>query len=137
MKIGSSVLEIPSIKDGKNLGIHIIIEFFNCDASSMNNIDDVTNIFVLAAESGNCNIVSKHNHLFDPHGISGVLILSESHISWHLWQEHAYAAIDLFYCSDEVDANEIIEKLSNYFKPVIKNIQLIPRGKNIYKDLFY
>ena len=53
-----------------------------------------------AAERARLTVVSSEFHQFSPHGVTGVLLLAESHVSIHTWPEHAYAAVDVFACND-------------------------------------
>ena len=56
-----------------------------------------------AAELAGATIVSSNFHHFSPHGVSGVVIIAESHLTIHTWPEYGYAAVDLFTCGDTVD----------------------------------
>jgi S-adenosylmethionine decarboxylase len=53
-----------------------------------------------AAKQANVNIVSEEFHAFTPWGVSGVIIIQESHLTIHTWPEYQYAAVDFFTCGD-------------------------------------
>lgn len=101
----------------KSLGVHIILEFFGCDPNSLTRRDYVEKIMMEAAQKANTHTIGTFFHQFKPHGVSGVIVIEESHISIHTWPEYGFAAIDFFYCSDHVDAEKAIEILTEGFKP--------------------
>jgi S-adenosylmethionine decarboxylase len=81
----------------------------------LNDLDFLKRCLHDAAEQIGATVVNECFYEFSPHGISGVLIISESHICIHTWPEHAYAAIDIFTCGDSVKperaVNPLVEKL--------------------------
>ena len=105
------------------LANHQIVEFNDCEESKIDNSDFVRKIFLEAAELGSATVVSECFHEFSPYGITGVLVIAESHISIHTWPEHKYAAVDIFSCGNKVDYNKIIDYLKNKLK--CKNCSLI------------
>ena len=107
------------------LANHQIVEFNGCEEARINNSDFVREIFLEAAKLGNATIVNECFHEFSPYGITGVLVIAESHISIHTWPEHKYAAVDIFSCGNKVDCNKIIDYLKDKLK--CKNC----RSKNI------
>jgi S-adenosylmethionine decarboxylase len=84
------------------LGTHILIELYDCDRDLLNDPEKIECIMKEAAVKSGATIVSSHTNLFNPHGVSGVVIIAESHITIHTWPEHAYAAVDVFTCGDKV-----------------------------------
>jgi len=101
----------------KSLGVHIILEFFGCDPNVIGRRDYVEKIMAEAAQKANTHTIGTFFHQFKPHGVSGVIVIEESHISIHTWPEYGFAAIDFFYCSDHVDADKALEVLKEGFKP--------------------
>ena len=57
-----------------------------------------------AAVKSGATIVTETFHHFSPHGVSGAVIIAESHLAIHTWPEYGYAAVDLFTCGDSVSA---------------------------------
>lgn len=85
------------------LGVHYILEFCGCENEHLlRNVDGVDKVMVQAAREGRASVVSHHFHQFEPWGVSGVVVLEESHITIHTWPENQYAAIDVFFC-DQVN----------------------------------
>lgn len=100
-----------------NLGRHVLAEFYNCNSNVLNNVELIEKVMTEAANECGATVVEKKFHMFSPFGVSGVVIISESHLAIHTWPEHGYAAVDLFTCGDTCDplvAYEYLkEKLSS------------------------
>ena len=77
-----------------NLGQHVLAEFFECDPNILNSISSVEKHMIDAALECGATIVQKCFHMFNPYGVSGVVIISESHLAIHTWPELGYAAVD-------------------------------------------
>ncbi len=114
----------------KYLANHQIIEFNNCEETKINDSDFVRKVFLEAAKLGNATIVNECFHEFSPYGITGVLVIAESHISIHTWPEHKYAAVDIFSCGNKVDFNIIISYLENKLKCKNSSSISINRGNH-------
>ena len=96
------------------LGRHLLLELFDCDADAINNLETVKGALVEAAKRAQATIVDVVFHEFNPFGISGVVVIAESHLSIHTWPEYRYAAVDIFSCGDvlqpQVAANYLVEQ---------------------------
>lgn len=111
----------------RKLGTQVILDFYGCKK----NTEDVLTtreVFLEAAKLANCNIISDCFHGFEPHGVSGVVIISESNFCVHSWPEHQYVAIDLFFCGDNVKIDCAIEYLEQFYEPNNTRVQTIIRG---------
>ena len=82
------------------LGAHYLAEFYICNRSKINNIAFLEKIMIEATELSGASIIKHFFHKFKPQGISGVVVIAESHFAIHTWPEHGYAAVDLFSCAD-------------------------------------
>jgi S-adenosylmethionine decarboxylase len=96
------------------LGRHLLLELFECDSDAINNLESVKAALVEAAKRAQATIVDVVFHEFNPFGISGVVVIAESHLSIHTWPEYRYAAVDIFSCGEvlqpEVAANYLVEQ---------------------------
>ena len=96
------------------LGRHLLLELFDCDLDAITNLESVKGTLVEAAKRAQATIVDVVFHEFNPFGISGVVVIAESHLSIHTWPEHRYAAVDIFSCGDilqpEVAATYLVEQ---------------------------
>lgn len=96
-----------------HLGTHILVELYGCDRELLNDPAKVEQIMNDAAVKSGATIFSSHSNLFNPHGVSAVVIIAESHITIHTWPEHGYAAVDVFTCGESVSpwvVKDIMEK---------------------------
>ena len=87
----------------KALGTHIIVELSDCNADILSDVDQVTQILVTAAQRANAEVLQTAFHRFTPQGVSGVVVIAESHLSIHTWPELGYAAMDIYTCGDHTD----------------------------------
>ena len=98
-----------------NLGRHLLAEFYDCNPNILNNVQIIETVMTEAAVTCGATVVEKRFHHFSPYGVSGVVIISESHLAIHTWPEFGYAAVDLFTCGDSCDPKAaydyLLEKL--------------------------
>ena len=87
----------------KALGRQIVVEYYGCNPVMLNNVAKIKQAMRDAAELSGATIVQEAFHLFNPHGVSGVVVIAESHLTIHTWPEYGYAAVDLFTCGDDVN----------------------------------
>lgn len=85
------------------LGRHVLAEVFGCDPEKLNNLQIIEKIMVKAALAAGADVREVAFHKFSPQGISGVVVISESHLAIHTWPEYGYAALDVFTCGEKVD----------------------------------
>ncbi len=100
-----------------DLGRHILVEFNHCDPESLNDVILIEKGMVNAAREAGATVINSTFHHFSPFGVSGVVVIQESHLAIHTWPEYQYAAVDLFTCGDEV--NPWIS--FDYLKEVLKS----------------
>ena len=97
------------------LGTHLLIEMQNCDKEALNDLGFLRDAMVSAAIDCGAMVMGESFHYFSPQGVSGVVVIAESHLSIHTWPEYGYAAIDIFTCGTSVEpekaAEALIEKL--------------------------
>ena len=85
------------------LARHTLLELHGCDAVLLNRPDDLKLLLLEAVRRGQGTIVTEVFHTFSPHGVSGVVVIAESHVAIHTWPEHGYAAVDIFSCGIKLD----------------------------------
>ncbi len=94
-----------------------MLELNGCNPKLLNDVKRVEDIMVAAAKLAKATIVGTHFHQFSPFGISGVVVIAESHVAIHTWPEHGYAAVDIFTCgetlSPEVAAQYLVQKFQS------------------------
>lgn len=87
----------------KALGRHVLVELYDCDREKLNDLDYVREHMLEAARVSGATVVKEAFHLFNPYGVSGTVVIAESHLAIHTWPEYGYAAVDLFTCGDTVN----------------------------------
>ena len=91
---------------------HLLVEYSGCNVSKLNDKQYLEELLTKAAVAGKFTVLKTAFHKFEPQGVTGLLLLSESHLSIHTWPEHGYAAVDLFTCGQNSpeESEVIIEK---------------------------
>lgn len=113
------------------LGNHILVEFMRCDPNIMNDVSGIERDMVEAARKAGATVINSTFHHFSPYGVSGVVVIEESHLAIHTWPEYGYAAVDLFTCG-EMDAWISFDYLKECFKSASYSAIEMKRGsKNL------
>lgn len=99
----------------EGLGTHLIAELFNCNKFQISDAKRIEEVMLKAAELSRTTVIRHFFHEFSPHGVSGVVIIAESHFTIHTWPEYAYAAVDIFTCGD-VDCRSALDHIKNAFQ---------------------
>ncbi len=106
------------------LGTHLLVELRDCNPEILRNREKVQDALVSAAKQAAATIIDISFHEFNPFGISGMVIIAESHLSIHTWPEYGYAAVDIFTCGDlikpEVAASYLIDKFESKNPSVVE-----------------
>jgi S-adenosylmethionine decarboxylase len=110
------------------IGRHYIVEASNCDAGIIGSVEKVQQILVKAAEIAGAQVWSISFSKFPPHGVSGVVVISESHISTHTWPEYGYVALDIYTCGKSVDPEKAVVFAVEAFGSATSHITEITRG---------
>jgi len=98
------------------LGTHLLVELKDCDKEVLKDLDLVRDALVSAAYKAKATVVEVAFHEFNPFGISGMVIIAESHLSIHTWPEYGYAAVDIFTCGDLIKPEDAASYLVERFK---------------------
>ncbi len=119
---------------GVGLGKHIIAELFECDSDILDNVNAIKESLLEAATASNSTVINYSFHRFKPYGVSGYVLIAESHISIHTWPEYGYAAVDVFTCGDKTNPRKGLEVLKNRLKAKRITVMEITRGVNVEKE---
>lgn len=82
------------------LGRHLLVEYYGCSFQALNDLQHIEQSMQGAALAADATIVTSTFHRFSPQGVSGVVVIQESHLSIHTWPETGYAAVDFYTCGD-------------------------------------
>ncbi|WP_018131232.1 adenosylmethionine decarboxylase [Effusibacillus pohliae] len=94
------------------MGRHVIAELWECNPQILNDIEQVERMMVNAALEAGAEVREVTFHKFTPHGVSGVVIISESHLTIHSFPEHGYASVDVYTCGDRIDPRVACEYIT-------------------------
>jgi len=113
----------------ESLGKHTIIDLFDCNREKINDIKLLEDLLLRAAKAAKATVIKSHFHKFSPQGVSGTVIIAESHFNLHSWPEHGYVALDLFTCGKELDSTPATDLLIQELESKNYNIQALERGR--------
>lgn len=115
-------------------GRHVIADLWDCE--SCHYTDNIEEILREAADKACATVLDIKIVKFSPvlvngqmvQGMTGTVILSESHIAFHTWPENGFVACDIFTCGENALPEKGLEVLLEYFKPKRTNIRILGRG---------
>ncbi|UOE93407.1 adenosylmethionine decarboxylase [Alkalihalobacillus sp. LMS39] len=110
------------------MGRHVIAELWGCDVDKLNDMNFIERVFVDAALEAGAEVREVAFHKFAPQGVSGVVIISESHLTIHSFPEHGYASIDVYTCGDRIDPNVASGFISKALEAKTSEVIEVPRG---------
>jgi S-adenosylmethionine decarboxylase len=111
------------------LGTHLLLELRDCSPKTLGNLEFVQETLKNAALAAKATIVEVAFHEFSPFGISGMVVIAESHLAIHTWPEYGYAAVDVFTCGDLIDPRVAAKFLIEQFE--CKNPSIIEMKRGI------
>ena len=94
----------------------------------LNDAEFLKDCMLKAADKGKLNVLATNIHRFEPQGITGILVLQESHFSIHTWPEHGYIAIDIFACGNEGDPVVAVKEFSRLIGMTDGEVKIYDRG---------
>ena len=106
------------------LGRHLLLELKDCDPDLLDDLEFLKSSLSETAVQIGATVIGDSFHRFSPQGVSGVVIISESHLFIHTWPEYGYAAVDVFTCGETVDptlaVKPLVEKLGSKSSSVME-----------------
>ncbi|MEM7262669.1 MAG: adenosylmethionine decarboxylase [Planctomycetota bacterium] len=109
------------------IGRHLIIELYGCDHAIIDEVGQVRRALLDAAQTIGATVVGETFHKFAPQGVSGTVVIAESHLSVHTWPERGYVAIDIYTCGG-LDPRAAIDGLESALGATGVRVQEIVRG---------
>ncbi len=118
------------------LGRHVILELHDCDRKRLSNCEFLRETLLEACRRAGATILGNSFHVFSPYdGVSGVIIIAESHLSIHTWPEYCYAAVDIFACGESLHPERAVEFMVQELKSGNHSVTELKRG--ILKSLVF
>lgn len=108
-------------------GRHLLVELHGCNVAKLDDKPTIEALMREAARAAGATEVGSLFHTFAPQGVSGVVVVEESHLSIHTWPEHGYAAVDMFTCGD-CEPERAREVLARGLEAARSEILLVERG---------
>lgn len=110
------------------LGKHLLVELYGCNPELLKKVNAVREILVMAAKACKATVVDVAFHEFKPFGVSGVVVIAESHLSIHTWPEYQYAAVDIFTCGDTIEPELAVRHIADSFDCPHPSVVEVKRG---------
>jgi S-adenosylmethionine decarboxylase len=112
----------------KALGYHYLAELSGCRHETLVSVELVREIITQAALVAGAEVREVSVHRFSPQGVSGVVVIAESHLSIHTWPEYDYAAIDIFTCGRDTKPEAACEYISEKLEAGTVRQLVVERG---------
>lgn len=109
-------------------GRHVLLELWGCNERALDNPSLVSTLLRKAAKASKSHPIASVTRHFDPQGVTGIMMVQESHFSVHTWPEEGYAAIDAFTCGMRCDPMKAVEVFKEGLKAESFEVQEITRG---------
>lgn len=113
------------------LGNQYIIELYQCTPTILDDVDALKILMHDAAIAAGATVVQQFFHKFTPQGVSGTIVIAESHLNIHTWPEYGFAAVDIFTCGENLSPESALELLRERLDAKKTNLEKIKRGKDI------
>ena len=111
------------------LGTHLVLELKDCRRELLTDLNFLRSTLLSAAREAGATIMGDSFHYFTPYdGVSGVVIIAESHLSIHTWPEYGYAAVDIFTCGNSVHSGRAVDLLVSALEARNTSILELKRG---------
>ena len=112
--------------------LQYIIEYMDCNSQKIKKVEVLEPILLEATKKSKATIINYNFHQFQPNGVSGVILIAESHVSIHTWPEHNYAAVDIFTCGNQMKPEIIMYTLKEEIMSKRWEYQILKRGLKTY-----
>lgn len=112
-------------------GVHFLASYSKCDRKALSDVEALKQVIHKATLASGATILNTTSHLFPPHGLTIVLLLSESHASLHTYPEHGACFVDLFTCGVRCSYEAFDAVLRQYLKPEEIQTRVLYRHEGI------
>lgn len=113
---------------GAAVGTQVVLDLYGCSTEHLDDIGWARATLTEAARRAHTTIIEVVFHKFSPNGVSGVVVIAESHIALHTWPEKGYAAIDMFTCGPTLALREAVDYLVDAFQSANPQLSEVSRG---------
>jgi S-adenosylmethionine decarboxylase len=118
----------------------VVLDFHDCNKRLLNDVKKMKRLLLGAADVMGATIVDQSFTRFDPKGVSGVIVIAESHLAVHTWPEYGYAAVTFETCGNKIRPwkavpylkRQLSAKRTSQFE-MLRGLFDVPRGKLPHK----
>ncbi|MDY6861982.1 MAG: adenosylmethionine decarboxylase [Thermodesulfobacteriota bacterium] len=118
----------------QDIGSHYLVELLSCNTEKLKRVALIKRILQNAVKLSNASVLGEVFHQFEPCGVTGVIVIGESHVAIHTWPEHNYCAFDFFSCAKNFEVEKTIHYVAKELEADDVQISRHSRGffpKNI------
>ncbi len=117
------------------VGVQIIADLYGVDEELISESDKLYDIVETAVKIGRLTKISSDYYQFQPRGVSGVVLLAESHLSFHTWPEHGLVTLDIYTCGNPENADAAFNYLVSVLSPTSVEYKKLSRGNMITEEV--
>jgi S-adenosylmethionine decarboxylase proenzyme len=110
------------------LGRHLLLELKFCNKEVLDDLEYLKTGLIEIAEEIGATVLNNVFHQFCPQGVSGVVVIAESHLCIHTWPEYGYAAVDIFTCGNTIDPRDAVNLLVKKLNAQEHSFRELERG---------
>ncbi len=108
------------------MGSHVLADISGSTSPLLNDSVGLEELLVRASEAVGATVLSRHHHAFEPHGVTALVVLAESHVSIHTWPEWGGATLDAYTCG-AADPARLIDLIIEGLAPTNVRRATVPR----------
>ncbi len=117
------------------VGFQILADLYGVDPDIISKVDSLYSVIEDAVRAGSLTKISSDYYQFQPQGASGVVLLAESHLSFHTWPEHGLVTLDIYTCGDPKGAETAFDYIVDQLKPDTMDCKRLRRGVSVTEEL--
>ena len=111
------------------LSKHLLVDLYGCPADLLNDVTGLETVMIEAAQRAGATVINSMFHHFSPFGVSGVVVIQESHLTIHTWPEQGFAAVDLFTCGTQTKPQRALTHLKRALQSTRVEVRQFRRGQ--------
>ena len=109
-------------------GDHYLVDLYGCDPAIIGDAQPTEEALMKAARRCGATVIEFHFHQFSPQGVSGMILIAESHLSVHTWPENGFVAVDIFTCGEDMKPEIAVNVLEEAFDADRVDVMYVTRG---------
>ncbi len=113
------------------VGIHIIADMYGVSPEILARVEKMKEIFEGAVKYAKLSKISSDYYQFRPEGASGIILIAESHLSFHTWPEYGLATLDIYTCGNPEQAERAYKYIKEKLNPEREDLLKMDRGVNV------